>query len=265
MLARGLQTCKRCLMARPVRFDRRRRTLAIDAVVTAVVLLVVLASLATALQGFLGLGNAFPVRAITAFALGSTLVTGLAVRLLRAGSFGIANRVTLARGALVALLFGLVAEDAVPLTVIVTATVVLVLDGVDGWLARRFDVVSSFGARLDMETDAVLLVVLTVLVWQYGKAGPWILLAGAMRYAFVAAGAVMPFLTRPLPPRRRRQAIFVTQAIVLLVCLLPFVVQPLSGVLAFAGLALLTGSFAADVAYLTRHADRPIERRETPS
>ena len=30
-------------------------------------------------------------------------------------------------------------------------------------------------------------------------------------------------------------------------------------------LALLAGSFAVDVVYLTRHAGQPIERRQTPS
>ena len=49
----------------------------------------------------------------------------------------------------------------------------------------RSNEASSFGARFDMETDALLILVLAALVWQHGKAGPWILAAGLMRYAFV--------------------------------------------------------------------------------
>ena len=38
-----------------------------------------------------------------------------------------------------------------------------------------------------METDAAFTLVLCALVLQAGQAGPWVLAAGLMRYAFVAA------------------------------------------------------------------------------
>src|SRR4051812_43851545 len=75
---------------------------------------------------------------------------------------------------------------------VVVATIVAVLDGVDGWLARRTDSASPFGARFDMETDALLILVLSVLVWRWDKAGPWVLLSGLMRYLFAAAHALFP-------------------------------------------------------------------------
>jgi multidrug efflux pump subunit AcrA (membrane-fusion protein) len=37
------------------------------------------------------------------------------------------------------------------------------LDGVDGWLARRHEIASRFGARFDMEVDALLILALSVL------------------------------------------------------------------------------------------------------
>ena len=74
------------------------------------------------------------------------------------------------------------------------------LDGVDGWLARRSGLSSDFGARYDMETDALLILVLAVLAWRQEKAGAWIVLAGAMRYLFVAAGYIWTWMTAPLPP-----------------------------------------------------------------
>ncbi len=51
------------------------------------------------------------------------------------------------------------------------ALVLLALDGVDGFLARRFDQASTFGARFDMETDALLGLALALLVWALGQAG----------------------------------------------------------------------------------------------
>jgi phosphatidylglycerophosphate synthase len=101
-----------------------------------------------------------------------------------------------------------------------------------------------------METDALLMVALTVLAYTFDKAGLWVLLAGMMRYLFVAASLVLPFLGRSLPPSRRRQTVFVTQAIALIVCVSPIVVQPVSGGIAMFGLLLLTWSFAVDVRYL---------------
>ena len=50
---------------------------------------------------------------------------------------------------------------------------------------------SAFGARFDMEVDALLIQVLAVLAWQWDKAGPWVLMSGLLRYVFVAAGWVL--------------------------------------------------------------------------
>ena len=63
------------------------------------------------------------------------------------------------------------------------------LDGVDGWLARRHRIASAFGARFDMEIDALLILALSVLAWRHEKAGAWVVASGLLRYAFVAAGA----------------------------------------------------------------------------
>ena len=63
--------------------------------------------------------------------------------------------------------------------------VALALDGLDGWVARRNNTVSVLGARFDMEVDAFLILVLSVLVVPHARAvGAAI---GLMRYAFVAA------------------------------------------------------------------------------
>ena len=228
------------------------RSLLLDFLRNGLLILVVLAALAIALQRIAQLSELFPWKGITVFVLGSSLTLIFTVKHLSARSFGPANQVTLARGGLVALLFGLIGDFTAAWPVVVVASTALALDGVDGWLARRFDVASEFGARFDMETDALLLLVLTVLAWQYGKAGPWILLAGFMRYLFVASSFLLPFLGRSLPPKRRRQTAFVVQAIALIVCISPVVAQPVSGAIALVGLVLLTLSFAIDVVYLAR-------------
>jgi hypothetical protein len=82
----------------------------------------------------------------------------------------------------------------------------------------------------------------------------WILVAGLLRYLFVAASWVLPWMGAALPPSRRRQAVCVVQIVSLLVALAPVVARTWSAGLALAGLAALVWSFAVDVRWLGRQA-----------
>ncbi len=211
-----------------------------------------LVALAVALRHALPLGEFFVWKVMTAVFAGGALTLSLATRCLPTSTLGAANHVTLARAGLVALLIAFIGEIHVGWTAFIVAATVLLLDGVDGWLARKLEIASDFGARFDMETDALALLAITGLVWQSGKAGPWVLLAGLMRYAFVTATIAVPSLAGPLPPSLRRKAAFVIVAMALIACLAPIVNPPLSVGLALAGLLTLTASFTIDIAYSTR-------------
>jgi phosphatidylglycerophosphate synthase len=169
--------------------------------------------------------------------------------------FGAANQMTLVRAGLVALVAGLIGEPSVaPLATVAVGTAVTVecLDGIDGWLARRDGLASAFGARFDMEVDALLIMALAILAWQHGKAGAWVLLSGLLRYAFVAAGWLAPWLARPLPPNRRRQIICVVQIVALIAVVSPLFRAGVSAPAAAAALAVLTASFLIDIMWLWR-------------
>jgi phosphatidylglycerophosphate synthase len=135
--------------------------------------------------------------------------------------------------------------------------VALMLDGVDGWMARRNGMQSPFGARFDMEVDAFFILILAGLIWQSGKAGAWVILSGAMRYGFIVLGWRLPWLKRPLPPRRRRQTVCVIQTAVLALCLTPPLIPPVSTFLAAGALGLLALSFTVDIAWLWRQRLMP--------
>jgi len=172
-------------------------------------------------------------------------------------SIGSANLATAARGTLVALLAALVGErfgNPVQYVALAVATTAATLDGVDGWLARKTNTSSRFGARFDMETDALLILTLAVLAWQFGKAGIWVLLSGAMRYLFVLASLALPWLRAPLPHSFRRKAVAVLQTIALLVAMAPFVPNPASALIAGIALLALSSSFLIDVIWLKRKA-----------
>ena len=169
--------------------------------------------------------------------------------------FGPANVVTTIRAMLVALVAVLIGRPATPEMlwwVIGLTAVMSALDGLDGWLARRTRMASEFGARFDMETDAALILVLSILVWQHEKAGAWVLLCGLMRYGFVAAGWLLPWLAQPLQSTLRGKTVAVGQLLGLSVALAPIVGVPLSAVAAALTLTALAWSFAIDIRRLSR-------------
>ncbi|MGO4595897.1 CDP-alcohol phosphatidyltransferase family protein [Leifsonia sp. 2TAF2] len=179
------------------------------------------------------------------------LLHGLVRR--RAARFGAANIVTALRSSLVGLIFALVIAsfsgllDAGFLTSVVVPA--LALDAVDGWVARRTGSVSELGARFDMEVDAFLLLVLSVFVAR--TLGPWVLAIGLLRYAFVAAGWMLPWLNRTLPARYWRKVVTAVAGIAL--ALAASGAAPVAAtLLVILALALLVESFGRDVIWLFR-------------
>ena len=172
--------------------------------------------------------------------------------------FGLGNGITLARAAGTAGFAALALEPQVLAErdgwwAVAAVTALLALDGVDGWAARREGLASAFGARFDMEVDAFLVLALSAIAFSLGKAGPWVLAIGLMRYAFVLAGMLWPVLAAPLPRSRRRSGICVVEVAVLGLLLAPPVAPPVSTGLAALALALVAGSFATDLWWLVRH------------
>jgi phosphatidylglycerophosphate synthase len=225
--------------------------------ILAATLLIVLASV-TAVDR-LHLSAAYPPKTLLLFSAGSGMMLLALPHSHRFVRFGAANQITLIRLALVALLAGLLGErratfvSTIATTVAVAgAAVVMLLDGVDGWLARRSGMASEFGARFDMETDAAFVAVLAWLVWQSDKAGSWVLLSGLMRYLFAAGVALIPRLQRPVPSSFRGKTIAVLQMIALLVALAPICARPTSADIAAIGLLALVLSFALDGLWLLR-------------
>jgi phosphatidylglycerophosphate synthase len=229
----------------------------------------ILAGLAIGLAAAGQLGAWFVVKALIVFAAAMLPMFGALSAHAPHRSFGAANRITLLRLALIALLAAGIGEtppDAIAAqwTVVAIAATAALLDAVDGPLARASGLSSPFGARFDMECDAFLTLVLSVLVLAFDKAGPWIVASGLMRYAFVLASWAWPWLARPTPPRLWRKTICVVQISSLIVCLAPIVATSWSQAIAAASLLALCGSFGADVHWLMRRrfedaTNRPLQ------
>jgi phosphatidylglycerophosphate synthase len=203
----------------------------------------------------LPLGAWYPLKTVGVFTAMMLIALGRVRGHHPHASFGPANQITTARAALVALVTGVIGEEPAPAVAecaAITALLATALDGVDGWLARRTRMMTAFGARFDMEIDAVLVQVLAILVWQYGKAGPWIIVSGLLRYVFLAAGWRWDRLRQPLFPSLRRKMICVVQIVSLAVAMVPAITPPLSTSIAALGLAALCYSFLVDTVWLWR-------------
>ena len=178
----------------------------------------------------------------------------------RGVDFGWANRVTLARASLVITLVSLAPFLTNSLTgnslwlYVSLCLIALILDGVDGKVARATGTETTFGARFDMELDALFILGLCVAVFALERAGIWVLALGLMRYGFLAAGTVWPFINSTLPDSLRRKTVCVWQLVTLMVALLPVTPAGLAFWSLLLALVLLCYSFGTDVRWLYQHS-----------
>lgn len=119
---------------------------------------------------------------------------------------------------------------------------VIVSDGVDGYLARKYKQTSELGAKLDIETDALMCALLAGIHFVQETAGVWVLVAGNLRYFYVwglfAAGAERARAT-PKPYTRLIGVLFISSLMG------PFIVPPW---LALPAMGL--GSFLVSVSFI---------------
>jgi phosphatidylglycerophosphate synthase len=194
---------------------------------------------------------------IVGIACGGIMLGALARGVLRyrTNEMGPADWVTLARATLAVGVAALVAdsfsEPAQVAALVALSAVALLLDVVDGWVARRSETASKLGAHFDGEVDAFLILVLSVYVAR--SAGVWVLAIGAARYAFFAAGWIWPWMREPLPPRYWRKVVAAIQGIVLTVAAAGVVPRALTQVALVGALALLCESFGRDTWWLWSH------------
>ena len=198
----------------------------------------------------------------TAAAVATWLLLDRAVRAAGEHRWGPADTVTLVRLSL-AVGVAALAADAVlggrpaPLVLSVLAGTALLLDAVDGQVARRTGTSSALGARFDMESDSFLVLVLSILAGT--TLGWWVVAIGAFRYVFVALTWAFPWLSAPLPPRMSRKVVAALQGIVLVVASAGLVQVPLMALVVAAALGSLVWSFGTDIAWTWRHA-APVAR-----
>jgi phosphatidylglycerophosphate synthase len=206
-----------------------------------------------------GLGRTGWLVGLTCAAVANTLVVAALVAHSRA-RLGPADRVTLTRAALACGAAALVTESVTrpgPSSMLAwLAAVALVLDGVDGRVARRTGTVTALGARFDMEVDAFLILVLSVHA--AADIGAWVLSIGLASYVLLVARHLVPWLRRSAPPRYWCKVVAVIQGVVLTAVAAGLLPHGLSVFVVLVALALLVESFGREVLWLWRtRRDQP--------
>jgi phosphatidylglycerophosphate synthase len=173
----------------------------------------------------------------------------------RTDRLSLAGWVTLARASLAVAVAALVAEsfqrDAPVAMLVALAAVALVLDAVDGKIARRTRTTATLGAHFDAEVDAFLILVLSIYVAR--SVGAWVLAIGAARYVFLAAGWLFPWMREPLPPRYWGKCVAATQGVVLAIAAADVLPPAVNRAALVAALALLAESFIRGTLWLFAH------------
>lgn len=165
----------------------------------------------------------------------------------RQETFGLANSVTALRltGVLV---IGILPPHTSGVLVALFGLILLIADGLDGWIAKHLGKTSEFGEVFDKETDAYFMLIVCLILISRQMLEPWILIVGLLRYVTV----LIRFFVRPMMDKERKSStarvIFVVVVVALLVCFLPFPV--IHKPIAIAATLLLIYSFFDDYRWI---------------
>lgn len=156
--------------------------------------------------------------------------------------WNIANAVTIGRIALVPFFAGaLLADDGHSVMWRLVATLVFVLaaltDRVDGYLARRHNLVTALGALLDPIADKLLIGTALVILSAFGELPWWITVVILVRELGVTAMRFFMLRYATLPVSRGGKAKTVLQSVAIAIYLLPLGELPF-GVRVVAGIAM---------------------------
>ena len=123
------------------------------------------------------------------------------------GGFGAANWVTSVRLVSLLLLAAWIDAD-MPFAAAALAWSIFALDWLDGYLARRNQSETTFGALYDSEVDACFTLLLTWGVFMLDRAGAWVLIGGLLRYVYVLTLHLTGMHEREAPRSRLGRYVF---------------------------------------------------------
>ena len=119
-------------------------------------------------------------------------------------------------------LIGLTHQTLSPWLLFLIGLTILLTDFLDGYLAKRFNTVSQFGAYFDMETDALFIGVYSLILYLQGFLPQWVIGLGLLRYVYLS---LLVILRQDHKPEPRFFAARFIAVMVMIAVLAPFVVS----------------------------------------
>jgi CDP-diacylglycerol---glycerol-3-phosphate 3-phosphatidyltransferase len=168
-------------------------------------------------------------------------------------SLGLANWASLLRSVLIVFCGGFIGLSALPDAVRwmpgILYAVAVILDGIDGWLARRLQQQTLLGARLDTCFDAFGLLVAPIAACWLGALHPSYVLVSLAYYVFQCAlqwRRRRGLICHPLPASTSRRTWAGLQMILVAIALLPLFTAQFTRHLGFAFMLPLLAGFLRD-------------------
>ena len=130
------------------------------------------------------------------------------------------------------------------------ALISLILDGIDGLLARCLYQVTEFGEYFDQEADTIFMIVLVLSLYFNYDSTIIIFLIPLYRYLFLLMQKKYRWMKRKLTDSFRRKFICLMTILILILCHLEFLGEALIMNLPILAIFIITFSFVKDIIWL---------------
>ena len=137
--------------------------------------------------------------------------------------------------------------------IVILAVISFILDGVDGFIARKYNHVTKFGEIIDQESDNFLMLVLAISLYLNREVGIYIFLIPLYRYIFILYMSRYSWLKTELPLSQFRKFACASTILLMIIAQDSYLGPENTIFLVFLSLFIITFSFAKDIIWLYRN------------
>ena len=168
-------------------------------------------------------------------------------------SAGPANWITASRFMIIAYVMSFFEVLPIPILVMLL-TIAVLMDVLDGYIARRTNTQSAFGALFDMEVDSFYVLAMGLYFWFTTDFGLWLLIPGCIRYVYDVVRIL--YVDREFQPKRQSYAVVLAGINFVLLLLALWVPSDLALLILLISLFVVCVSFGRSFRDLFRYAFR---------
>tara|TARA_B100001564_G_scaffold11381_1_gene9226 strand:- start:76 stop:546 length:471 start_codon:yes stop_codon:yes gene_type:complete len=137
--------------------------------------------------------------------------------------------------------------------IVILAVLSFMLDGLDGFIARKYNHVTKFGEIIDQESDNFLMLVLSISLYLNREVGMYIFLIPLYRYIFILYMSRYSWLKIELPSSQFRKFACAFTILLMIIAQDSYLGHKNTIILVFLSLFIITFSFAKDIIWLYRN------------